>query len=322
MECKVYRQDGCFLSENMPKLKHLNFAGTRVSDTGLASLAKLRALGNLGLARTQITDKGLAVLRELPALEYLHLDETQITDAGLDSLANCGKLSNLYVRRTEVRRQGLLKLHKALPNCKFDAGEAVLKEYNELLTRKPAESGTAMAAQQVLIAGDNSGNVVVEDIASGKTLVSKNFSSTAIGNITLMDLGRSPTLLVTHFDTAGKPTYALNPSTLAENWHTRSVSGSDESTSFAAFAPWARIGSGDFHANGKTELVIPLANSSGPYTLKLFSAVNGTLLGSIPPPGGQDTWYPTVYRDPRLDVPARQRPGSKRFHPLLAKHRP
>ena len=73
----------------------LKLANTKITDKGLAELAKNQALVELYLDGTNITDAGVKHLANLPRLEMLTLSGTAITDASLKALSNCGKLSFL-----------------------------------------------------------------------------------------------------------------------------------------------------------------------------------------------------------------------------------
>jgi hypothetical protein len=59
--------------ENLNQLRVVRLAGTRLTDTGLASLGKLTGLVCLDVAGTKITTEGLAALKELTNLEQLYL---------------------------------------------------------------------------------------------------------------------------------------------------------------------------------------------------------------------------------------------------------
>ena len=120
-------------------LEYLNLNGTPFKGPGLAHLAKLATkLGEFWLNETQIDDAGLASLPSLCNLKHLHIARTQITDAGLEHLRKLPNLENLGLQGTKVTALGLLTLHQALPNCKFEADEAVMKQYDELLKGKPS----------------------------------------------------------------------------------------------------------------------------------------------------------------------------------------
>jgi uncharacterized protein (TIGR03067 family) len=63
---------------------HLN--GSKLTDSGLASLEGINNIGQISLERTAITDAGLTHLRNMTRLGLLIVTDTQVTDAGLASL--------------------------------------------------------------------------------------------------------------------------------------------------------------------------------------------------------------------------------------------
>jgi Leucine-rich repeat (LRR) protein len=101
--------------------------GIKVTDLGLAKLARLKKLRLLDISGAQITPTGLKVLESLPRLErlnlwncknlndsaapvlaaipsltYLDLSETLVGDATLESLASLPHLKSLYLTDTQV----------------------------------------------------------------------------------------------------------------------------------------------------------------------------------------------------------------------------
>jgi Leucine Rich repeat len=94
------------------QLRALMAGGTKVSNSGLAEVAKLPRLQILFLAGTQITDKGLAKLTALPALQGLDISNDGITDAGLREVARIEKLHILRLVRTKITDEGLKELTK------------------------------------------------------------------------------------------------------------------------------------------------------------------------------------------------------------------
>jgi mono/diheme cytochrome c family protein len=100
----------------------LNLAGTKVTDSGLAALAKLPNLRILHLEKTGVGDAGLAHVKSLATLEYLNLYGTQVTDAGLAQLEGMKNLKHVYLWQSKVTDAGADKLRKALPAAKVDNG--------------------------------------------------------------------------------------------------------------------------------------------------------------------------------------------------------
>lgn len=94
-------------------LRWLDVAGTKVTDSGLASLAGMPNLTRLHLERTAITDAGLACLAGLNELEYLNLYRTEVSDAGLETLRKPAKLKQLYLWQTRVSPAALKSFAEA-----------------------------------------------------------------------------------------------------------------------------------------------------------------------------------------------------------------
>ena len=122
----------------------LNLAGSKVTDGGLANLAKLTNLRRLHLEKTAITDAGMAHLKGLANLEYLNLYGTAVTDAGLANLAGMKNLKNLYLWQTKVTADGAASLKKSIPSVTINRGE-------ELTIAPPPP---APAAKAVVVTGD------------------------------------------------------------------------------------------------------------------------------------------------------------------------
>lgn len=116
--------------------------GTRVTDLGLAKLAKLKKLRQLDLSGSSITAGGLQSLANLPDLRRLSLwnvrsiddsaasvlgalgnltsldlSNTSVGDHTLARLAKLSNLRRLYVSETEVTTQGLMAFRKQHPAC-------------------------------------------------------------------------------------------------------------------------------------------------------------------------------------------------------------
>ncbi|MGE0143145.1 MAG: c-type cytochrome domain-containing protein [Planctomycetota bacterium] len=105
-----------------PTLVWLNLARTKVSDEGLAAVAKFPRLRRLNLANTSVGDAGLAHLRGLRELEYLNLYGTKVSDEGITALAELKSLEKLFLWQSAVSDEGAKKLSAALPSTRIDLG--------------------------------------------------------------------------------------------------------------------------------------------------------------------------------------------------------
>lgn len=110
----VADRDLAYLVQGLNKLRFLSLADTRVTDDGLAHVARLTDLRELHLDNTAITDAGLRHLPYLRELLILDLKGTKVTDAGLAYLAPLEKLQGLYLTRTVITDEGLVHVGKLL----------------------------------------------------------------------------------------------------------------------------------------------------------------------------------------------------------------
>lgn len=110
------------LTRIAPQVLWLDVGGSRVSDRGLAEVARLPNLTRLHLQHTGVSDAGLASLAALQQLEYLNLYGTSVTDKGIVSLSPLRRLRALYVWETGVTPAGISTLRAALPRLAVETG--------------------------------------------------------------------------------------------------------------------------------------------------------------------------------------------------------
>jgi mono/diheme cytochrome c family protein len=77
-------------------------ARTKVTDVGLAAIARWENLRSLDLTRTAVTSGGIAELVALKKLERLNLTSTGVDDAGMNALRAIPALQRLWVFETNV----------------------------------------------------------------------------------------------------------------------------------------------------------------------------------------------------------------------------
>jgi hypothetical protein len=128
-ECNVGEQDLSVLS-GLVELKELNLshldqyrdAGGSAgwSDACLRPLEGLTRLQTLSLSGNRITDRGLALVARLPNLEYLSLDATDVGDEGLVHLAGMRSLKSVSLGATSVTPEGINRLKAARPGLEID----------------------------------------------------------------------------------------------------------------------------------------------------------------------------------------------------------
>jgi hypothetical protein len=107
---------------NLMRLGHLRYGSplTGLSDACLIPIQGLTQLHDLDLAGNRITDDGLALIARMPNLESLDLTATDVTDAGLVHLRALKKLTSLSLGGTRVTPQGARALQSALPGLEVN----------------------------------------------------------------------------------------------------------------------------------------------------------------------------------------------------------
>ena len=113
------------------QIADLNLQNAAIDDEDLAALGDLAAVTNLRLSRNRITDRGLATLARLPKLASLNLyGNAGVTDAGVEALGRIATLRHLYLWQTGVTSAGVAKLRAARPDLavqlESDAGLAAV----------------------------------------------------------------------------------------------------------------------------------------------------------------------------------------------------
>jgi len=126
LRCNPITDAGLAYLSELVNLGTLNLSDTHITDAGLEHLKTLTKLQDLLLHNTRITDSGLQHLKALKNLQSLDVSSTcgpvgdmQITDAGLKHLEALPNLWNLELWGTQVSREGVNRLHEALPRCRI-----------------------------------------------------------------------------------------------------------------------------------------------------------------------------------------------------------
>ncbi len=153
----------------LPRLEQLNFAGSTVTDEGLAALRAVKQLREVVLYHTwtsdagmkhlsgltglrkvdvgpqfsmRIGDAGVADLATLPALEELKVQETILTYAGsLGRLKQCKALKKLILDRVDAQDAEIERLRNELPGVSVEWKRATPEESERMrreLERKMA----------------------------------------------------------------------------------------------------------------------------------------------------------------------------------------
>jgi hypothetical protein len=89
--------------------------GRRISDEGVAHLAKLAGLERLAFFGSKLTDHALDHLVGTKALHRLNLECKKVTDVGLGELHELKKLKELFIRGPRITEAGVDEIRKAIP---------------------------------------------------------------------------------------------------------------------------------------------------------------------------------------------------------------
>jgi Leucine-rich repeat (LRR) protein len=125
----------------LPRFRNLEvYDYHNVSDAGLAHLKGMNGIEQLDLSDEPITDAGLTHLSGLRTLRSLSVSNSPVTDAGLARLRGLNRLENLSLPQTKVTDAGLAHL-RGLPLARLDlnwtqvgdAGLAHLRGMNSLV---------------------------------------------------------------------------------------------------------------------------------------------------------------------------------------------
>jgi hypothetical protein len=111
---------------DLPKLQKVYLRGTQITDVGVERLTRYEGMRVFHAGETRITDRGVAALVKWPQLEELRLDGDPpqppgITDAAIDTLVQLKNLRAVYLERTRITREGIQRLHAALPECRIES---------------------------------------------------------------------------------------------------------------------------------------------------------------------------------------------------------
>jgi uncharacterized membrane protein/mono/diheme cytochrome c family protein len=105
------------LAEAGSQIVDLNLQNAGLDDDDLAALGELGAVTQLRLSGNRITDRGVAALARLPKLTSLNLyGNAGVTDAGVDALGRIATLRQVYLWQTGVTSAGVARLRAARPD--------------------------------------------------------------------------------------------------------------------------------------------------------------------------------------------------------------
>jgi len=107
------------LSGIQNNISHLDLSRTKVNDSVMGTVKKMKNLTWLGLRNTAITDSGVKQLKGMEFLRLINLSGTQVTDSSIKELSQMKELEEVYLWNTKVSESGVESLRKSLPNAKI-----------------------------------------------------------------------------------------------------------------------------------------------------------------------------------------------------------
>ena len=121
----------------LPQLRHLLLDYTSFADDDVDRLPQ--NLSTLSLSHTKVTDTGMRGLRRLKSLCFLRLDGLPISDVGMKEVGRLGSLRNLSLYRCRVGDQGLAELEELrdLVLLSLDATDVTSKGVRRSLPKLP-----------------------------------------------------------------------------------------------------------------------------------------------------------------------------------------
>jgi dihydroorotase/N-acyl-D-amino-acid deacylase len=130
----------------LKELESLDLYGLKITDAGLRSLGGLKNLHSLNLLGGTLTDDSASVLAGFSDLEDLNLYRTQISNAGLDKLKGLKHLTALDLRYTGVSSSGVEALHAALPKCRVEFEDAIVRPAGDVALGNSTPRGAGESA--------------------------------------------------------------------------------------------------------------------------------------------------------------------------------
>lgn len=128
----------------------LDLARSQITDAGMETVGKMRALERLHLENTKVGDEGIARLGALTGLEYLNLYGTEVGNGIFTTLANMPNLKKLYVWQTKVE-PGEARAFERSVNLDINTGvelAAVAPATAPVEEKKPAEAAKPAPAKK------------------------------------------------------------------------------------------------------------------------------------------------------------------------------
>ena len=119
---KVTDKELALLEPIADQVEWLYLNNTKITDTGMKHIAKLKGLSRLHMAKTAVTDEGIKQLTGLQNLKTLNIWGTKVTDASLPTFAKLPALQKLYLHETKVQPRTALKFVTTHPKLDLNLG--------------------------------------------------------------------------------------------------------------------------------------------------------------------------------------------------------
>jgi hypothetical protein len=101
----------------------VDLRGVKQPDAVAQSLLLLPYLRHINAAGSSVSDASLAIWRRMPGLTQLDLHGTRITDAGVEYLSHLRQLKRVDLTDTSVSNDAVKRLRAALPKCEVNADD-------------------------------------------------------------------------------------------------------------------------------------------------------------------------------------------------------
>ena len=188
---------GLGLLEGLQRLKSIKLSGksgqTKVTDQGVASLAKISSLKVIALDFLPVTDQGLSALAPLVGMKELYLAGTDLSDDSVQTVKQFSGLTKLRLAATGLTSSGLKQLLPVNSLVELDVSDCpsvdddaieTLAQFSELSKLNLYSTGV--------------GNGRWESLTSSAKLKWLNVDKTAVGDEALDAIGKLKGLTFLH----------------------------------------------------------------------------------------------------------------------------
>lgn len=142
------------LVAGLPDVTQLGIQNPKMTDAGMALVAKLSKLTVLNVSSSAVGDRGVEAITALTHLQQFGLKGTKITNAAIPSIARLTALVNLNIADTQVTDTGVAPLATLshLESVSF-ANDAITDAALPILARSPTLAGLNLSGTKITDAG-------------------------------------------------------------------------------------------------------------------------------------------------------------------------